>query len=405
MSRTVGLPRGQAEIDAFSDILSDSLNFPPRSQADAMARYESGDLRLVREGDRVAGGLVLIRTGQYFGRERVPMTGIHAVAVAPEERGSGAGRTLLDQVVRELARPGGPPLACLFPATQPLYRSVGFEQAGTFTQYRVPIGSLPIGPHDLAVERLPADTAAVADQLGPIYGRWARRQTGFVDRTEWFWRRQVDPLGGEQRLTYAVRERGAISGYLTLRRRWQTGGHVYQDVLCRELCAETPAALRRLTTLLADERSLGQTLFINGPPAPVDHMILTEQSAAVHFQIRWMLRILDVAAALEGRGYPPGLATSVGFEVEDELVEANRGHFSLEVAGGRGRVTRTSSAASGAGVGRRLVIGVRGLASLFSGYAPADELARVGLATGSDDAVAAATALFAGPSPWLPEIF
>lgn len=399
MSRAVGRPRGTSELEAFSDILTDALNFPPRAEEDAISRYQAGDLRLVRDGDRIAGGLALIPTGQYFGGRRLAMTGIHAVAVAPEARGSGVGRVLLQEVVRELAAPGGPPIACLFPATQPLYRSVGFEQAGTFTQYRIPIASLPVGPHDLAIERLPAGAAQVAEHVGPLYDRWARRQNGFVDRSEWFWRRMVDPLGGEPRAVYAVREQGGITGYLTLRRKWRMGAHIYQDVLCRELCAETPAALRRLLTLIADERSLGQTLLIVGPPGPLDHLFLVEQNAAVDYQHRWMLRILDVAAALEGRGYPPGLTAAIGFEIDDELLESNRGRLTLEVAGGRGRATRA------AGGGPRLALGVRALAALFTGYLPAEELARGGLVTGSDDALAAATAVFAGPAPWLPEIF
>jgi predicted acetyltransferase len=377
----VGRPRGSGDIDAFSDILTDSLNFPPRGQVDLLNRYDQADIRLVRNGERVAGGLVLIPTAQYFGGQRIPMIGIHAVAVGPEDRGTGVGRVLLQEAVRELAMPGGPPIACLYPATQPLYRSVGFEQAGTFTVYRAPIAALPVGRHDLAVERLPSDTAAVAELLGPIYTRFARRQNGFVERSEWFWRRQVDPLNGEPRAIYAVREQGAITGYAILRRRWQVGGLAYLEVLCRELVAETPAAMRRLITLIADDRSLGQTLLVNGPPSWVDGLLLVEQSAAVELQLRWMLRILEVSAALEARGYPPGLTTTIGFEIEDDLIEANRGHVSLEVAAGRGRVSRAAA-------GRRIALDIRALAALFSGYLPAEELARAGLAAGSEEALA-----------------
>ncbi len=398
MTPVVGRPRGSGDIDAFSDILTDSLNFPPRGQVDVLTRYDQADIRLVRSGERVAGGLVLIPTAQYFGGQRSPMIGIHAVAVGPEDRGTGVGRVLLEEAVRELAMPGGPPIACLYPATQPLYRSVGFEQAGSFTQYRVPIAALPVGPHVLAVERLPSDTAVVAELLDPIYTRFARRQNGFVERSEWFWRRQVDPLNGEPRAIYAVREQGTITGYATLRRHWQVSGLMFQDVMCRELIAETPAAMRRLITLIADDRSLGQSLLINGPPSWVDGMLFAEQSAAVDRQLRWMLRILEVSAALEARGYPPGLATSVGFEIEDDLVEGNRGHVSLEVASGRGRVSRAAA-------DRRVALDVRALAALFSGYLPAEELARAGLAAGSEEALAAATAVFAGPAPWLAEIF
>lgn len=373
MTRSVGRPRGRPDIDAFHDVLSDSLNFPPRGQVDAMSRYDPDQIRVVRTGDRVAGGLVLLPTGQFFGGQRVAMTGVHAVAVAPEDRGSGVGRLLLAETVRELAGPGGPPIACLYPATQPLYRSVGFEQAGTYTTYRVPIAALPIGPHDPPVERVPSDTAVVAERLGPLYTRFARRQNGFVERGEWFWRRQVDPLSGEPRAVHAVRERGVLTGYATVRRRWQGTGAMVQDVLCRDLVAETPAALRRLLTLIADDRSLAQHLFVNGPPGWTDGMLLLEQSAAVDMQLRWMLRVLDAAAALEARGYPPGLTTAIGFEIEDDLVEANRGHLTLDIADGRPRVSRAPAA-------RSLALDIRALAALYTGYLPAEELARAGLA-------------------------
>jgi predicted acetyltransferase len=393
----VGTPRHREDLDAFSDILTESLNFPPRGQTDAISRYEQVDIRLVRRGERVAGGLVYLPSGQFFGGLRVPMIGVHAVAVSPEDRGSGVGRALLSAAVAELAA-GGPPIACLYPATQPLYRSVGFEQAGTFTQYRIPMTALPIGSHELPVDKLPADTGAVAEQLGPLYTRFARRQNGFVDRTAWFWRRQVDPMSGEPRSIYAVRERGAITGYANVSRRWQTDGHMTQTVLCRELVAETPEALARLVTLMADDRSLATSVILSGPPAAVDQMLLLEQSAAVEYQLRFMLRLLDVAAAFEARGYPPGLSLSVAFEVEDELIAGNRGPVTLAVAEGRGHATRAAGP-------RPIAIGIRALAALYSGYLSAEELARAGLVDGSSDALAAATSAFAGPAPWLAEIF
>ena len=395
--REVGPARGEAELEEFAVILTDSLNFPPRAQRDVFARYRPDQLRLVRAGGRVLGGLFLLEAGQYFGGRRVPSTAIHAVAIAPEARGSGAGGDLLRAAVLELAGPGGPPLAALFPATQPIYRRVGFEQAGTYSRYRVPIAAIPIGSHDLPVERLPPDAELARRQLGPLYAALAPRHAGWVDRTAWFWGRLADPLIGS-RVLYAVREGGAITGYLALAREWKYEGHAHSEIECRELVAATPRAMRRLWTLLADERSLGETAFVGGPPAPADHLLFLEQAPTVAFQMRWMLRILDVRAALEARGYLPGLTGRIVLEVSDELVDRNRGRFTLEVTGGRGQVAP-------GGEGPTVSVDVRGLAALYSGFLSAEELSRAGLADGSGDALAAATALFAGPAPWLPEIF
>ena len=73
-----------------------------------------------------------------------------------------------------------------------------------------------------------------------------------------------------------------------------------------------------------------------------------------------MLRIADLSAALEARGYAPQLQADLHLEVTDPLVPENSGPWQLTVRGGRGVVRR-------GGEGRlRLDIGV--LAALYTGY-------------------------------------
>ena len=397
MSSRVGPPQDEAELEQFAAILSESLSFPLRSETDFLTRYCTADMRLIHRSGRVVGGLTLLPCGQFFGGQRVPMVGVHAVAIAPEARGSGAGHELCAAAVGELAGEGGPPIAVLYPATQPVYRGVGFEQAGSFTRYRMPVAAIPAGPHDLPVERVDSDAGAAAAALGAVYGRVARRQNGFVDRTTWFWRRAVDPLK-QSVSTYCVRESGAVTGYLVLGRTWDMRSHPHTQLTCRELVADTPGAARRLWTLLADERSLARTLVITGPPAAPDHLLFAEQTAEVEWQLRWMLRLLDVEAALTARGYAEGVARVVALEVEDDLIARNRDRFTVEVAGRRAHVRRGAD-------GAPVRISVRGLAALYSGYQSAEQLAGVGLADGEREALAALTTIFSGPAPWLAEMF
>jgi predicted acetyltransferase len=398
MSSQAASPQGEEELEEFATILSESLNFPKRAEVDFTTRYRMEDMRLIRRGGRVAGGLVLLPCGQFFAGRRVAMTAIHAVAIAAEARGSGAGRELMAAAVAELAAPGGPPIAVLYPATQPVYRSVGFEQAGTFTRYRVPMAAIPVGPHDLAVERLPADSEIAADALGAAYERIARRENGFVDRTPWFWRRAIEPLSQEV-ATFCVREAGAIAGHVVFGRRWNTHGAPHSEIVCREMLADSPTAARRLWTLLADERSLARSVLVTGPPAAPDDLLFAEQALDVDWQLRWMVRMLDVEAALAARGYPRGIEREIALEVEDDRIARNRDRFCLELGGGRAAVRR------GGGGAAAVRVSIRGLSALYTGYLSAERLARAGLARGEPDALAAVSAVFSAPPPWLPEMF
>jgi predicted acetyltransferase len=384
-----------AELEEFRVILQESLNFPRRGEPDWLERYERAWFHLVRRGDHVAGGLVLLPCGMFYGGRRLDTVGVHAVAIAPEHRGGGVGRELMSAALRDVAVAGAP-LAALYPATQPIYRSVGFEQAGTLTRHRMALAAIPVGARDLAVERVAPDAAVAEERLGALHRRVCGHD-GSLDRTPWFWRRLVDPIGLSA-TTFCVSEDGHATGYVVIGREWQQGRHVNLEVRCRALVAETPRALARLWTLVASERSLGRDVVFIGPPTAAHPLYFPEQRSEVDFQIQWMLRLVDVEAALAGRGYPPGLTRAAAFEVTDDLLEQNRGRFALEVSGGRARVTR-----AGSGAAVRLDVGA--FASLFGGFASAEELARQGRAEGNPDALASATALFRGDRPWMAEMF
>src|SRR5690606_28622929 len=58
-----------------------------------------------------------------------PMSGVAGATVSPEDRGRGLGRLLMHAVI-ERAAALGDAVSALFPATTPIYRSVGYEHAG-----------------------------------------------------------------------------------------------------------------------------------------------------------------------------------------------------------------------------------------------------------------------------------
>ena len=69
------------------------------------------------------------------------MAGVASVKVAPEYRGRGIGRQLMTALLALIAERGYP-VSALYPATMPLYRSLGWELAGGKYQASVPARSL-----------------------------------------------------------------------------------------------------------------------------------------------------------------------------------------------------------------------------------------------------------------------
>jgi predicted acetyltransferase len=110
-----------------------------------------------------------------------------------------------------------------------------------------------------------------------------------------------------------------------------------------------------------------------------------------------MLRVVDVRAAFERRGWSPCVRGEIQLDLRDGLLRDNARRWVLEVDGGRAEVREGGSGA--------LVLDPRGLAALYSGFLPAEELHAAGLCDGSAADLARASALFAGPAPWGADFF
>jgi predicted acetyltransferase len=110
-----------------------------------------------------------------------------------------------------------------------------------------------------------------------------------------------------------------------------------------------------------------------------------------------MLRIVDLRAALESRGYGSALAGTLDLDLTDEHLPANAGRWRIELADGRAHVERGGTGA--------LRLDARALAALYSSWLSAEELAANGRTTGDRATLARASAFFAGPAPHMPDMF
>ncbi len=355
--------------------------------------------RVVREADGPAACLLRVPMGQVFGGRSVPMVGIAGVAVGPESRGKGLARRLMQECMRELAAEGAP-LSGLYASTQTLYRQVGFEQAGHWFGVRLPLHRIDVRQKGRALRPLAeADMPAVE----ACYRAFASRFNGPLDRGTYIWKR-VRVWRGEVYHAFGIDGGGGrgLDGYMYLaqQRKPETGRH---DVALTDLVFLTPEAGRQLLAFLADFATVGDdATFTAGPVHPV-LTLLGQQKYEVQKRDYWMLRVLDMKGAIEGRGYPRAVSATVRVEIADDLLSANAGAWTVRVEGGRATVTRDGGGEKGAP--GPILCDIRGLAPLYSGFFTGREAALAGLVQGPDDALDAATAIFSGGTPWMTDMF
>lgn len=386
---TVGPPQGEEDLKAFLAEQGRTYNRSTEEGEQWRSRVDPADLRLVRTNGRVAGGLRLLQLGQWFGGRTVPMTGIGAVGIDPQSRGTGLASELMRSVVAELAS-SGIALSALFPATVPVYRRVGYELAGSYVNYSIAANAIDVRDRTLSVELCENVDRTLLERL---YTERARITNGNLDRRA-MWDFILDPPKTTVHV-YVVSDEGEPQGYVVFTQPSADGWNY--DLSLRDVVALTPAAGRRIWSFLADHRSFVGKVRWTGPVGDPFAFHLREQDWDANRNWSWMLRVLDVERALNERGYPAAVETDLHLDITDDVLPANAGRFVLEVSGGKGDLRR--------GGDGRIAIDIRGLAPLYSGFLGAEQLKATGYIEGQAADLARATAIFAGPAPWLADSF
>jgi predicted acetyltransferase len=392
-----GPSRDDAERAIYADMIARSFGIPRAECPPILDRAGRGNIRLLREDARPIAGLALIPMGQWFGGKRVTMTGIAAVAVEPFARGHGAAKHLLTSMLNEL-HSKGVALSTLYPSTQSLYRSVGYEQAGSRFELRAHCGDLVPNPRAMSEEARALSVVRLdrADdpRIRAAYKEVAQRSPGWLDREDYLWGR-LPEWRGETRDAYAVLSGHDLLGYMFLaQRRAESGRH---DLYIYDLVAVDARAARRLFAFLAEHRSMADdAVWYGGIHDPL-LAALPEMCYRARLLYHWMLRIVDARAALEQRGYSASVQAELHLEVHDDILPANDARFILHVENGHASVKP-----GGKG---RIELDVRALATLYSGFLSAESLAAAGRLKAEKNDLARASAVFAGQAPSMPDMF
>ncbi len=380
----------EADDDGLRFALARSLHFDGQMD-EWYERLGRGQFRAAMVDGQVTAGAALFAAAQWHGGRAVPAVGINGFGVAPERRGTGVGSAFLAGLLGEL-HDDGTALALLYPASLRFYRRAGFERAGQRLTYEIAIEHIDCGDDEL--DLMPFGPTE-HDEVRAVYA--ARAAAGNLERPEWMWRLRLEPKG--EPLRYIVRRGAAAEGYIVY-----TQGSRLEPLTVVDYAALTPAAGRRILGLLASYRSvIDRLVWAGGALDPLVYLLNENLVAGIRGKVAvtrpydWMLRVVDAQAALERRGYPPGVRARVELDLKDELLPANAGRWTLEVADGAARLSR--------GGDGRVRLDMRALAAIYTGFMHPHEVALMGTIGGDATDLSLLGAMFGGPRPWLADMF
>ncbi|WP_433238986.1 GNAT family N-acetyltransferase [Streptosporangium sp. CA-135522] len=314
---------------------------------------------------------------QWWHGRPISMGGVASVTVAPEDRGRGVGRILMQATIDRCAALGHP-ISALYPATTHIYRSLGWEHAGAMHRATLSAEALrTIRPTEqVKVRRMgPGDASEVIAILGRVHA--ATRACGPLVRDESAWRLCLEEKDDFLYL--------ADDGFVVY--HWDDDG-----IRVSNLVAGSEATARALWSLVGSSASVVKSVHaVVAPDDPVFWLIGDRPRDEVG-QTRWMSRIVDLAPAVAARGFPAGVTLDTVIRIDDPQRPANSGPWRLSVSGGSG-----TAEPAGTPPDAGPVFTAGAFSALFAGV-PAATLRRSGILTGpADDDDALDTAFHAKP--------
>ncbi|MEV7176000.1 GNAT family N-acetyltransferase [Kitasatospora sp. NPDC093679] len=340
----------------------------------------------------------------------LPVAGVTMVGVLPTHRRRG-GLTALMRRLLDDVRAAREPLAALTASEPGIYGRFGFGRATWRMAVKVPCHrvSLPVAENPALRLRL-ADPVEASPACEELYAALVPGRPGRLERSPGWERHPLldvpSSRGGFSPRQCVLAEdagSGRLLGYARYSAKvdWSAADNAVGRVKVRDVEALTPAVYARLWRFLLD-LDLVDTVEAGNLPVddPLLHLVSDVRRLEPRLSDALHLRLVDVGAALESRGYAQPL--DVVLEVADGFCPWNAGRWRLRSAG-PGRATscvRTGAPAD-------LVLDVRELGCAYLGGETLAALARAGLVTElREGALAQASRAFASDvAPWLPHGF
>ena len=354
------------------------------------------------DGDRIVAGAGMFAFDMTVPGGSLPCAGVTVVAVDPTHRRRGVLTQLMRTQLDE-AHELGEPIAALWASEAAIYGRFGYGLASMAGEIKIPrertgfTTAVPQGepPRFVSFEE-------ALEHFPTVYDRVLAETPGMLSRSRDWWQSRVlaDPegrrFGGGPARRVLIESGGEPRAYAIYHHHpgFEYGSST-GSIRIVEAFGATPAATAAIWRYLLD---VDWVATLTASLLPLDHplFLLLAEPRRARFTVGdalWV-RLVDVGAALTGRGYAQD--GEVVFEVQDPFCPWNEGRWHL--ADGRAEQTKAE-----AGIG----LGVNELGSVFLGGFTFGQLARAGrLEELRAGAVDRADAIFRTDRvPWCPEIF
>ncbi len=375
------------DLEALFDLRAHAFGGPRQSfDEDALVVPCEGTVAAY-QGDRLVGTVSVIDMHQWFGGRAVSCGGVAGVTVAPDQRRRGLARALLDEAVRHMHEKGQS-VSSLYPTTASLYRSLGWEVAGGWARTAIASADLPAPSGE--VDWAPA--AHTDPALAKVYEACAQGRDGWIVPPRRWWHAH-----GRRR---ELASRPAWS-WIGRRQGQPVSAVVYHHASSERAMVDIEADL----VVGADGDALGDALsFLGASGTTVDRVRTSLPPGLLRLHVEepsrtkvvedwpWMVRLIDLPAAITARDWPAGLTATVSLDVHSPYRgadSATAGRWVLQVADGTAQLTAGGDGTTG--------VTACDLARLYAGAVDPAALAAAGRLTGADDrTVSSLRAAFAG---------
>ena len=373
----------------------DSYAFSEQRRLDRYTPEVRDCLRGLYVGETLAAQVELIPLTLSHGAAEVAVGGIGGVAVAPAFRRQGFAERLMREACAE-QRASGLAFSVLFPFSRAYYGRFGYITAAERRVYRgsprllrsfKPSGSwVDAGPRDIG-------------ELDHIYRQALRGRFGPVVRDQAWWQAEVLQTWQGERLHAHIwyDEEGRGRSYLVYRFNYRNKP---SQTEIREMVALDPEARAQLFAFLAGHETQTEEIVFRAPAdAPVN--LLFPDPLACSVEPHFMLRVLDVEAAIRALRYPANLQGELRLALHDEWMTENDGRYAVTFADGHAEVRRLADDAP-----VELSLDVRVLAQLLTRYLRPRTAAAFGMLEVYERAgLALAEHAFAGLAPFMSDYF